>query len=832
VQSVTHPAFAVPALVAASRFVFAPAEIDYAPAGIRIEYRYVFTPEMPEPDAIAGEPTRRSLAEQPINLAGRVLEAGLRKPIPGAVVHIAGRPVAETDNEGRFTVRGLIPGELAVRITGPYHDTYEVKEALGENERLEVKYYLLRTSFDPYETVVRAKVRRREVAKIQLERKELEKIPGTFGDPVRVIENLPGMARTPLGLGGALLVRGANPTESKVYVDGIEVPLIFHFGGLTSIIAAGFLERIDFYPGGFGVRFGNATAGIVDVATRELDCDAPHGYAKADLVDAAAYTCVPAGDWQLAAAARRSYIDVLLPYIIPVVVDTFAEGEDVGTITLAPYYWDYQVKAQGKPGPGQVLDLFLFGSHDRLEAVTSGSAENINYDTGIYITFHRLIARHKLRLSDRLLLTSTLSPAFNGSEANQTSDEIEYDVSFRGAVWQLNWREDLAFEVSENLQLNLGIDTMFARGNFAAEAPIPTALRVFPKPTFDYTDTQKLGYDVSAYNHAYHAEAVWEPGYGLKIVSGLRIDRWDMLQSQSVSVQPRVTTRWDVTEGITVKGAYGLYEKSPEPVYLMERPLGNPGLPPLRSHHFIVGYEQIFSDLVSIDVQGFYNLRRRIPAMTTQVRFEDDKRIPEVYAPDGRGSAYGLELLVRHLATENGWFYGWIAYTLSRSIREDRIPDITYSLQGGGDQMSYVYEEQPLETYLSPFDQTHILTIVGQFVLPLGFEAGLRFRLVSGSPYTRIEDGRVYYDTDADKYRVDLSGVKRNSSRMPAFHQLDVRVDKTFVFDLFKFSVYLEVINAYNASNVEQYLYDYRYVERRAVTLLPIIPVLGVRGEF
>ena len=55
-------------------------------------------------------------------------------------------------------------------------------------------------------------------------------MPGTFGDPLRVVQNLPGVARTPFGL-GALVIRGASPNDSGIYVEGHKIPLLYHFLG-------------------------------------------------------------------------------------------------------------------------------------------------------------------------------------------------------------------------------------------------------------------------------------------------------------------------------------------------------------------------------------------------------------------------------------------------------------------------------------------------------------------------------------------------------------------------------------------------------------------------
>jgi len=44
-------------------------------------------------------------------------------------------------------------------------------------------------------------------------------------------------------------VRGANPADSAVFIDGVEIPLLYHFGGLISVVNPNMLERIDFYSG-------------------------------------------------------------------------------------------------------------------------------------------------------------------------------------------------------------------------------------------------------------------------------------------------------------------------------------------------------------------------------------------------------------------------------------------------------------------------------------------------------------------------------------------------------------------------------------------------------
>lgn len=175
------------------------------------------------------------------------------------------------------------------------------------------------------------------------------------------------------------------------------------------------------------------------------------------------------------------------------------------------------------------------------------------------------------------------------------------------------------------------------------------------------------------------------------------------------------------------------------------------------------------------------------------------------YVNDGRGRVLGLELLARHKLSAN-WF-GWVAYTLLKADRQDGP---------GADWRPFDY------------DQRHILTAVASYQLPNHWEVSSRFRLVTGNPTTPI--ATAVYDVGQDGY-TPVNGAY-NSSRLPAFHQLDVRVDKRWVFNRWMLNLYLDVQNVYNHRNPEGTAYSYDYSASTLQGGLPIIPSLGIRGEF
>jgi len=171
----------------------------------------------------------------------------------------------------------------------------------------------------------------------------------------------------------------------------------------------------------------------------------------------------------------------------------------------------------------------------------------------------------------------------------------------------------------------------------------------------------------------------------------------------------------------------------------------------------------------------------------------------------GVGRVYGGELLVRQQLWKG--FYGWIAYTISRSERMD-------------------HPNEPWRVF--QYDQTHILTIIGSYKFGRGYQIGLRFRYVTGNPYTPVAGS--YFDTNGADY-VRVSGPVY-SGRLGSFNQLDVRFDKKWTYRKWALSMYLDIQNIYNASNPESYTYNYDFTQRQSLAGLPFLPVAGIRGDF
>ncbi len=779
------PEFDAAAREAVLKLEFSPAEVDGQPAPVRIEYVYHFVPKPPP------EPEPAAVVEKPINFRGQVVQRGTRDPIPNATVYLPDQQLtAETDADGRFEMRGVEPGRVKVEISEPNHRKFRTTEEVREDEVTELTAFLLKKVESGFETVVVGAREKKEVARRTLQKQEVQSVPGTFGDPLRVLQNMPGMARAPY-ISGALLVRGSQPQDSQVMIDGVPIPLLYHFAGGPSVITPSFIDRIDFFPGAYGAKYGRAIAGVVDVGTRPPEPKRLHGLVDIDLMDSGFYVESPISSTKnygsFALAARRSYIDVLLPPLL----DAFRQPGDAVT-AVSPYYWDYQGRYDLKLGRDR-FELLAFGSSDVLAISQSGTEETQPFSLDTHQAFHRvrLAWSRPTESGWKLSLAPTLG---------LTLSNFKLGEEFKGGVTSrdVNVRGEASKELASGLTFETGIDINAAFYDLRIEFPGVAAPGEEEPPTI----VTELEVPIASY--AAYAEVVWSPLERLKIIPGLRFETYQLPGGWHPSLEPRIATRYALTEQLTVKAAWGLYRQAPQPGEVTSA-FGNPDLGLLRSRQAAAGYEWKLTPSLLLDMQGFYNWRDLLVVSSRGFVERDGERVPERYNHDGYGRAYGLELLLKHDLTER--FYGWVSYTLSRSEQFD------------DDAEDYV----PVE-----FDQSHILTVVGSYKFDSGVELGLRFRLTTGRPETPILGGT--FNADNGRY-FPLEGLP-GSTRGATFHQLDLRVEKLWTFNRWRLSAYVDVQNIYNAPNPEAILWDYRYRENAPLRGLPFLPTFGVKGEF
>jgi TonB family protein len=765
------------AVAAAQKLVFQPAARDGKPVAARIRFLYRFAPP-------------------PGVLSGRVVTLAGERPLAGAVVVVreaSGRErSATTATDGAWRIDPIEPGTYHVIVSAngmashEADETVQAGEVVSATDRLEPPRAAppVAAAASPPPEVEEVEVRGekppREVSKFTLDQREIARIPGTNGDALRSLQNLPGVARSP-PLSGLLIVRGSAPEDTQYFVDGTPVPLVYHFGGLSSVVPTEMIDRIDFYPGNFSTQYGRAMGGIVDVGLTEPKNDRLHAMAQADLIDTRALVQGPlfGTGWKFAIAGRRSWFDV---WLAPVLSAAKA------SVSVAPVYYDYQAIVERDLDRHSSLRFGLFGSDDRLAILLqspSSSTPDLAGVVGSHTGFWRTQALYKNKISSTTELRVVGAIGEDYLEFNAGS------IFFHLDDYPITSRIELAQKLDRQLTLNVGLDLYAAPYSGAAQLPPPPKAGVPPVGPFASQPPVATTAKGSVFEPAIYTELEATPWAGTRIVPGLRLDYTQATNSWDFA--PRVVVRQDVASDprTTLKGGVGLFAQPPQ-AQETNAVFGMSGLTSNRALHYDVGVEHVFTRHVEASLEGFYK--------------QLDNLVEAGLGNTGSGVVYGAETLIRYKPDER--FFGWIAYTLSRSLRRDA-------------------PGAPLRIF--EFDETHVLTALGSYRIGRGWELGMRYRLSSGFMYTPNAYG--FYDENVGAY-LPLSAYPTDGSRLPLFHSLDIRVDKAWQFGWGKLSAYLDVLNVYDQGNADGLTYDFNYTHSAYANDLPIIPSIGLRVEY
>jgi TonB family protein len=789
VVSSAGEAFDEAAVEAARRFVFEPARRGDTAVPAVIGYRYVFEPRSTTPPVVLEPVSSHGVLE------GRLLRRATGEPLPGERVVVAPaeggeRREATTDDDGRFVFLALPPGAYDLRAQVEGLAELAATEEVRAGEVTDVTYRIepeadAVAGGRTFGAVAVVQSPPREVTRRTIPKEELTRIPGTRGDALRAVELMPGVGRPPF-TSGVLIVRGSAPGDSEVFFDGTTVPLLYHFGGLTSFVNSRLLEQIDFYPGNFSVRYGRKVGGILEVRGRDPATDRFHGVADLNLLDMSVLAEGPVGkNASVAVAARRSHIDFVFDRMVP---------DDLLDVVAAPVYWDYQAFAAWRPTSRDRFLFKVYGSSDRFEVVLPEPADEdpaIRGAVDLATQFHFAQVGWERRISEDL--DQKVDLRVGATEARFALGE---EIRFGGTFFDVYGRAEWQARLSKSVQLIWGADVLYVPFRADFMGPPPRQSEGANMGTLSEQDRIDLDLTGAAFQPALYVETNLRPVDPLRIVLGVRLDYYDEISH--FSADPRLVGIYELSKHTRLKAGVGLFSQPPSFVESLQG-IGNPDLIPMRAVHASGGIEQDLLENLRIEVEGFYKRLWDRPVETLG-------GLPPRFINEGIGRIYGMELLARLQPTSELPLFGYISYTLSRSERVDRAGE---------------------DWRLFDFDQTHIFTLAAVYKLPKNWEVGTTVRLVSGNPTTPIVGG--VYDAQHLIYR-PLFGSP-NSIRNPLFNRVDVRIEKRWEFDAWKLAVYLDVQNVYNARNPEGRIYNYDFSQERALRGLPILPALGIRGE-
>ena len=786
------------AVAAVRSMTFEPAQNAEGPVAVAIEFDYQFalSPE----DKQAGLP--------PVNLEGEIRRMGDRSLMADVQVRISIDSVkfeATSDDEGRYEFRGLPAGLAYVEIKEPGHKTETERIKIKDGKVTTANLWLKPNMSIDEEMVIEADRPEPDISRRTITVKEIRRIPGTFGDPVRVIQNLPGTARAPFGT-GLVVVRGSNPEDTAFYVDGIRVPLIYHLGGLVSIVNEDIVDSVDYLPGGYGAEYGRSTGGVINIRTSQNYPEQFRAEISLDLLDATGVVQGRVGKnnrWGLTAAGRRSYLDA---FITPL-----AGGAG---FNVKPYWWDYQFKLDDLSKTDGKFSVLFMGFGDKLffgspSKVAQGKDQDTQGDADVQYGAHRLIGQYNQKFSPTL--TARLSPSIG---YDTVGFALGSDIVFDQTSWITAFRGDLLWEPQPWLTLRPGLDFLGGPYEVSITLPFdPGALANFDpiEEREDYTTV----FDGTFWAIDPFVEAWIRPLDGsdkLKLVPGIRFNSLTLPHYTIFSADPRFSVRYSPIQSLTLKAGSGLYHQPPQGPDLGFDET-NIQVDYERSWATEFGVEQKFSDAIEADLTFFYKRLDELIVPNDDVQSESDP----FFVNGGKGRVRGMEVMLRHNPVGN--FFGWISYTLS-SAERFQVPLDERKLN----QPTEADEWRPFE-----YDQTHILVALAGYDLPKDWGVSGRFRYVTGNPYTPYDGG--IFDIDNGEYAPYQTGEALNQ-RLPPFYALDLRIDKRYTFKRWWLETYVDLLNVVRGENPESTEYNYDFTEMTYIRGLPFIPSIGFRAEY
>jgi hypothetical protein len=727
-------------------------------------------------------------------VSGTVVDDASGAPIAGALVAI-GATETSTDETGQFRITDVPFGRLDLVVVAGGYRTFFGSTRIGATLAIRL---VADTTTDE---VIEVSGRVPSGPPLHLDTEAIRTLPGAGNDALRALQSMPGVARTPFGLGG-LALRGTAPRDTKVYLDGIEVPLLYHFGGLASFLPTGAVDELTLEPGAASVRYGRGLGGVSLVTSRTGRADRWRVGAELSLIHTAALAEGPGpwgGSWLI--GARRSYFDAI-------------EQAANLDLTFAPRYGDAQVRYES--GDGRWMAI-LFGSDDRLQLLhdpNEGSTGGISTSNVKSLVYTQQFARLGLRYRAVYGATQlTVLPSIGVDDVNGRANQNDIDKGLHRTTFPLTLRAELATPFAGGT-VAIGFDGGTSHHWYdMINTPPPSPIDPAPT-TVVHRSLERWTADAGAFVE--QSWFVWNDRIELR--PGLRGDHFGL--SDQWTLDPRLALHERLPRGVELSQSIGRYHEPPlitdlDPIFGTRRMLGSSATQVATSVKSIIGDDK------EVSATAYYQDLRELPvdavsaatpisanggtdsggALGISRELVDAQFGSYSYREAiGSGHAYGLELIARRNV---GTWTGWFAYTYARSYRHNPT-------RGPGD-FPYV------------LDQPHALTVLATSAVGRSWRLGGRFRYTTGNPFTPVASA---YMNASNKW-IAVDGPLL-SERLPDFFQLDLRADHIWRRPWGVLDLYIDIQNVTNRANAEGVTYSTDYATRSYTSGLPVFPSIGV----
>ena len=794
---------------------------------------------------------------------------------------------AASESNGTYEIAGVPEGSYEVKFSAIGYDSKTYKVEIQPNKITELNAELESKAIELQSVEVTdyhvQDQRDTRTSLIDLNPRDAKTLPGAAEDVFRTLQSLPGVL-APNDFSSQLVVRGSGPDQNLIILDDVEVFNPYRLYGVVSMFNPDAVESVNLISGGFPAKYGDRLSAVLDVTNKEgSTTKALSGKVNLSIVDANIVLDGKnpfnlAGSWLF--NSRRTYYDLI--------IEPFVKNAGlVDDNTTFPNFYDFQGKIVIGPYNGH---KFLFNGILSRDAVNVVSAKNRETPDSVGVfnnTDNDLVsaAWHYApneKVLNKVILSwyrnngttdfnsQLLDPSLNRNAFENTIPDTLAPYllrfSFGGDFIYRKYAVDDKFTYIFNdhiFEAGAGADFMQTTINFTfnLDEQLKAILNSNPQFRSAISDLK----DVRNYNrYRVYLQDNYKVTERLTFQPSVRMDYYNILHKAYFA--PRLSLSYAFNELTTLRAVWGIYYQSPgyeklrdEGIFYDFSDIYTSLLVAEKATHYVLGLERWLTAEWSVRVEGYYKdfdnlyIPERLQGerfYTEQIpgkdpRFASGWTLPATFSSDSLtqipingsyGDAYGLEFFFsKRSSFYESRFSGWISYALAYANRYEN--GIKYPFN---------------------FDQRHTLNIVLNYQLNSWLEFGVRWQYGSGFPTSQpigVKPRIILEDQNLDGtpetpviatrnlnnggenpviFDVDFADRKLNA-RKPVYHRLDFRVNAFADWWDLDWTIYLDIINLYNHSNVigyDYYVNDDITLGRDATTMLPIIPTLGFSVKF
>lgn len=735
------------------------------------------------------------------NIVGTVRDRLTKQPLPNANIVIRNSKFGSaSDEKGKFLINSVPIGNHTVSITIIGYKSIvktDIIVSTGANTilNIEMDEEILKES----EVVVTESFfekRTEEVSSIHVfAPEEIRRAPGAMEDVSRVVQMLPGVT-TSVDMRNDIIVRGGNPIENLTVIDNFEIPNINHFGtfgstgGAIGMVDVKFIDNLRMNTGGFSVKYGDKLSSVMDISLRAGDENEFHGQGTISNAGAGISFEGPGflekDSWIF--SYRKSFLNLIYKAVhltsIPVYSDLF-------------FKYDFPLSEKNK------ISLLGFGGHD---TVYFSDPEDHQGWSGIWVDTKQYLLGASLTTligTDGYNILSFSKNNINYADGKRLDSVRAYDFQFGDKADEIEFtlKNDFVYKISSSQNLMAGISFKSNSYDFWGFSIVPSPLWLYQ--TFDTTSRKITSKKAAAY---LQFSEQFLNNYSATL--GVRSDYFS-LQDKNYTISPRLSLSYKMDEISTITFSIGKFYQW-LPLNWLTIDQKNSQISPLEANHYILGFEKLFTEdtrlMLEIFIKNYinYSVSESLKSfIMVDAGAGYDVNTANSLLDGGRGLSYGFDFLLQKKYADG--LYGVISYTFNVTSFK-----------------ALIGASRP-----GAWDSKHNLTISGGYTIDRETEISLKYRFISGRPYTPFDSEK----SSAAHFGIQYDD-KMNSIRYPNYHRVDIRFDKKYYFENWIITTFLEIENLFNTKNIFGYRWDENKNKQETIYQIAIVPAGGIRIEF